>query len=182
MMLNPGASSISDIICACTSVGKPAYGSVVMSTDFNCPVRRTVMEFPLRSIFTPASRNLSSTACMCSGRAPIIFTSPFVAAAAMANVAASMRSGITSCSAPCNSFTPVIVIVGPPTPSIFAPIASKNFARSVTSGSHAALSMIVTPSAKTAAIITFAVPSTVGPERPPKNNSAPTNRGARAQT
>src|SRR5947207_2587381 len=55
-----------------------------------------------------------------------------------------MRSGMTWCSAPCNSLTPVMVIVGLPAPVIFAPMALRNLARSTTSGSQAALSMIIT--------------------------------------
>ena len=53
-----------------------------------------------------------------------------------------------------------------PAPSIFAPILLRKFARSTTSGSHAAPSMTVTPSANTAAIITLSVPRTVGPNFP----------------
>ena len=87
----------------------------------------------------------------------------------MAKVAASMRSGMTSCSAPCSSLTPVMVMVGLPAPVIFAPMALRKCARSTTSGSQAALSMMVTPSASTAAIMTLAVPSTVEPARPPRN-------------
>ena len=40
----------------------------------------------------------------------------------------------------------------------------------------------VAPSASVAAIITFAVPRTVGPARPPRKSSAPSSRGARAMT
>ena len=105
-----------------------------------------------------------------------------IAAAAMAKVAASIRSAMTSCSAPCNSLTPVMVTVGLPTPESLAPIAVRNFARSTTSGSHAALSIIVTPSASTAAIMALAVPSTVEPARPPRNIGPPTKRRAVAFT
>ena len=62
MMLMPLASASSDIICACTSVGKPEYGSVVMSAGFNFPLRREIKFAPLRSTATPASLNLSITA------------------------------------------------------------------------------------------------------------------------
>ena len=72
--------------------------------------------------------------------------------------------------------------VGLPAPTIRAPIALRKSARSTTSGSQAALWITVTPSASVAAIITLAVPRTVGPARPPRNISAPTNRRARAQT
>ena len=60
--------------------------------------------------------SLSGSRSAWSERASRNVTSPCVAAAAMANVAASMRSGITSCSAPCSSLTPVIVTVGLPAP------------------------------------------------------------------
>ncbi|MNO05804.1 hypothetical protein D3C81_2273260 [compost metagenome] len=46
-------------------------------------------------------------------------------------------------------------------PSIFAPIATNRFARSVTSGSRAAFSRMVSPSARVAAINRFSVPVTV---------------------
>ena len=59
-----------------------------------------------------------------------------------------------------------------------APMALRKLARSTTSGSQAALSIMVTPSARTAAIMTLPVPSTVGPERPPRNTSAPRKRRA----
>ena len=75
-----------------------------------------------------------------------------------------------------------MVMVGLPAPEIFAPIAFRKFARSTTSGSHAALSMTVTPSASVAAIITFAVPSTVEPARPPRNIDAPASFFAVAST
>ena len=49
-----------------------------------------------------------------------------------------------------------------PSPEIFAPIAIKNSPRSTTSGSRAALSIVVTPLAKTAAVIMFSVAPTLG--------------------
>ncbi len=75
-----------------------------------------------------------------------------------------------------------MVMVGLPAPEIFAPIAFRKFARSTTSGSHAALSMTVTPSANVAAIITFAVPKTVEPARPPRNIVEPTSFFTEAST
>ena len=48
-----------------------------------------------------------------------------------------------------------------PAPLTFAPIAFRQFARSTTSGSRAAFSMTVVPSASVAAIIRFSVPVTV---------------------
>ncbi len=73
-----------------------------------------------------------------------------------------------------------MVTVGLPAPEICAPIAFRKSARSTTSGSQAALSMTVTPSASAAAIITFAVPSTVEPARPPRKIAEPTRRLALA--
>ena len=98
--------------------------------------------------------------------------SPAIAAAAM-KVPASMRSGITVCSTPCSSLTPSITMRRVPAPEIFAPIELRKFARSSTSGSAAADSMMVMPSASVAAIMTLSVPSTVGPCVPRKSISAP---------
>ena len=52
-------------------------------------------------------------------------------------------------------------------------MALRKLARSTTSGSQAALSITVTPSASVAAIMTLAVPSTVEPARPPRNIAEP---------
>ena len=76
--------------------------------------------------------------------------------------------------------TPSIVIRGVPAPVIFAPIALRKFARSTTSGSHAAHSMTVVPLASAAADMTLAVPSTVEPKLPPRKISAPVSLSARA--
>ena len=50
--------------------------------------------------------------------------------------------------------------VSVPIPSILAPMATRQLARSPTSGSLAALEICVSPSAKVAAIITFSVAPT----------------------
>ena len=102
----------------------------------------------------------------CTGSTRFSVTSLPAIAAATRKVPASMRSGMTSCSAPCSSFTPSMMIRRVPAPSIFAPILLSKFARSMTSGSAAALSMTVVPSARTAAIMTLSVPRTVGPSLP----------------
>ena len=75
---------------------------------------------------------------------------------------ATIRSARVACVVGCNSFTPVIVISGVPKPSIFAPIETRNSPRSTTSGSRAALSIVVTPFARTAAVIIFSVAPTLG--------------------
>src|SRR3990172_6350007 len=62
-----------------------------------------------------------------------------------------------------------------PIPEIFAPALFKKFARSCTSGSRAASSIIVVPSANTAADMTLQVPSTVEPYFPFREISVPFN-------
>ena len=82
-------------------------------------------------------------------------------APATRNVPASMRSGITVCSVPCNFSTPRIRTVEVPSPEICAPIFRSSSTKSVTSGSRAAFSSTVSPSASAAAINIFSVPVTV---------------------
>ena len=84
MMLIPGDLSISTIICACTSVGKPACGMVVMSTERNFLAGRTRRVLRPVSIRTPASRILSSTALRWLGWQLRSVTSPSVTAPARA--------------------------------------------------------------------------------------------------
>jgi len=84
-----------------------------------------------------------------------------LAAAATRKVPVSMRSGITRWLAPCSSRTPSITMRSLPAPAIRAPIAFRQSARSTTSGSRAAFSITVSPSARVAAIIRFSVPVTV---------------------
>jgi hypothetical protein len=52
-------------------------------------------------------------------------------------------------------------MVSDPAPLILAPIFIKQLVKSTTSGSFAALRIVVVPSAKQAAIITFSVPVTL---------------------
>ena len=53
-------------------------------------------------------------------------------------------------------------MTGEPSPSIFAPIEMRNSPRSTKSGSRAAFSIVVTPWAKTAAVMRFSVAPTLG--------------------
>jgi hypothetical protein len=89
-------------------------------------------------------------------------------APAMRKVAASILSGITLWRVPRRLRTPRMRQMGEPAPSMAPPIALMYCARSWISGSQAALSMVVTPEASDAAIIVFAVPSTVEPKGPPR--------------
>ena len=111
---------------------------------------------------------------------PVTVTSPPVMAPAARNVPASIRSGMTRCAAPWSRSTPSTTSRGEPIPSILAPMATRKRARSATSGSHAAPSMTLRPSATTAAMRTFAVPVTVEPNGPPRYIVAPVSFSARA--
>ena len=82
--------------------------------------------------------------------------------AATAQVPASMRSGTVCQVTPESSSTPVTRSVDVPMPSISAPMANSIRQRSWTSGSRAALSITVTPSASTAAISRFSVAPDAG--------------------
>ena len=93
--------------------------------------------------------------------ADFILTKPPVIATAVRYVPTSTLSGITLKVAPSSLSTPSIVIMSVPAPLIFAPISIRQFAKSITSGSLAAFSIVVIPSAKLAAIITFSVPVTL---------------------
>src|SRR6266478_319425 len=90
-----------------------------------------------------------------------IVNSPPVMAPASRNVPASIRSGITVCSVPCSFSTPRIRSAEVPSPQISAPIFLSITTKSVTSGSRAAFSSTVSPSASAAAIKIFSVPVTV---------------------
>ena len=165
--------------CACMSVAKPGYGAVRRLTAAGRPrIDRRIQSGPV-SIAAPASRSLSSVASIDGGSAAVSVTSPPAAATAQRKVPASIRSGITRCSAPCRRSTPWTTIRSVPAPSIRAPIATSAFARSTTSGSRAAFSITVSPSAKVAAIIRFSVPVTVTMS---VTIRAPWSRGAFATT
>ena len=148
--------------CACMSVGNAGYGAVVRLTAFGrLPCMSRVMVSSVVSIFAPASTSLDSTASMVFGRARLTVTLPPVIAAATRKVPVSMRSGSTSWRPPDRRSTPSITRRAVPRPSIFAPSAIRQCARSVTSGSIAQLSRMVVPSASTAPISTFSVPVTL---------------------
>ena len=158
----PSACVARAMYCACISVANPGYSSVVMSKPVNFLAlrTRTVVLFTI-SISTPACSIFAITAPRCSGAQFEIVRSPRVIAPATRNVPASMRSGITVCSVPCNFSTPRIRSVEVPSPEISAPIFRSSTTKSVTSGSRAAFSSTVSPSASAAAIKIFSVPVTV---------------------
>ncbi len=89
-------------------------------------------------------------------------TSPPATPHAMRMVPASMRSPITSFSMGVRLSTPSTSIVDDPAPEICAPMPLRNAARSLISGSRAALSSTVCPFARTAAVSRFSVAPTLG--------------------
>ena len=89
-------------------------------------------------------------------------TLPRVAAAAARKVPVSMRSGGTRWLAPVSAGLPSTRTTLDPAPSMRAPMAVSSRARSPISGSMAAFSSTVSPSARAAAIIRFSVPVTDG--------------------
>ena len=157
----PFAIALTAMNCACMSVAKPGYSVVRMSTGFGRSSILARIQSAPTSNCTPISRSLSKVACMISGSTWVRRISPPVAATAHKNVPASMRSDTTLCDTLCKRSTPSITSRCVPMPEIFAPISTSMFAKSVTSGSHAAFSNTVCPSAKTAAISKFSVPVTV---------------------
>jgi len=160
-MLMPGVTAITPHL-RLRIVGKPEYGSVVTPPASNAaPAHRQRRTTP----FPPLHRRRAFCPVLhaCDPRAAEQRHLATVAAAASAYVAASIRSGITSCSAPCNLLQPVIVIVGlSRAANSLRPSHSKNSPHPRLPFARRAL-IIVTPSASVAAIITLAVPSTVDP-------------------
>ena len=191
--LAPLATQLSAMNCACMSVGKPGYSVVRKPWPFSAlpPKLRMWMACalgppwqsgpPMASSSAPASRSFSTTASRWCAQAFCSVTSPPAAATAHKNVPASMRSATTSCSQPCSFSTPWMRMRLEPWPSIFAPILMSISARSVISGSCAAFSSTVSPSAKQAAMRKFSVPVTVTMSvvmRAPFSRVAPSGRRA----
>ena len=114
---------------------------------------------------TPISIILEIRGRLCSQMASLIKTSPPVIAAATMKVPASIRSCTTWCLAPCSFSTPLMVKVSVPAPLMLAPILFNRMAKSTISGSRAAFSITVVPSARVAAIIRFCVAPTLGKSR-----------------
>jgi len=121
-------------------------------------VRRTCSTAPCVENSTPICSSFHRTTPKCSSEPPTRFSSPPVIAAAMAKTPASIRSGITVCSTAASSLTPSTVTKPVPPPVIRAPILVRKAMTSSTSGSWAALSMMVVPGASDAAMIRFSVP------------------------
>ncbi len=146
----------------CRSVGNPGKGSVAKFTAVGRSGCTTRKPSGSRSTSAPAAPSLVSTNDRCLGFTPRTVTSPRVMDAAIPQVAATMRSPITRCSVGCSRSTPRMVNVEDPAPDTCAPILFSIAQRSAMSGSRAALSMTVSPSARTAAMRMFSVAPTDG--------------------
>jgi len=161
IILVPSATDNTTPIWGCKSVGKPGYGNVFIVALEGRVSHQTWTESSPSSTFPPISSILAVKHSKCLGIQLWITTSPFDAIAASINVPASIWSGtIEYVAFPCNFFTPVTLITSVPAPCISAPIVFKKFATSTTCGSLAALSIVVIPSASTAASITLIVAPT----------------------
>ena len=125
----------------------------------------TLTPFSCSSTVHPTSISFATTGFMWSIITLSTKMSPLVMAAATMYVPASILSGITVCSTASSFSTPVIFMVLVPAPLTFAPILFRKLARSTISGSSAAFSMVVVPSASTAAIMMFSVAPTEGKSR-----------------
>ena len=144
------------------SVGKPGCGAVWIFTAFArlfC-ISKQIQSSPT-SICAPASFNFDMTASSRFGSVlrQVIF--PFEIAAATKKVPVSIRSETISCVPPPKLSTPSISMRIVPAPVILAPSIFKNLAVSTISGSHAAFSITVLPSAKVAADIIVTVAPTL---------------------
>ena len=161
-MATPGYGSVT------ISVARSRCGDMAHSPPLMVDVRRFI------------SPSLSQSIRRWPGWAPRSVISPPAMPTAARNTAVSMRSdtGVwsTGTSGPP---TPLIVIVWLPAPSTSAPMRFRNAARSAISGSRAALSMTVRPSAAVAAIMMFSVAPTLGQAR---ETSSPLSTAARACT
>ena len=141
--------------------GKPGYGAVRRLTARGALLHADAHQSAPASICAPASRSLSSTASSVRGAAPRSSTSPPQAAAAHEKGAGLDPVGHDAVARAVQRLDALDRMRSVPAPSIRAPIALRQLARSTTSGSRAAFSITVSPSASAAAIIRFSVPVTV---------------------
>ena len=159
--LEPVATDSTAMIWACMSVGNPGKGAVSTRTPRCASSARMRTRVGSTSSSAPTSRNLSIVDSSMEVSIPVTWTSPRVIMPAASRVPASIRSPETTWRMPRRDPTPRIAIRSPPAPRTDAPIALSESASSSTSGSRAAFSRIVSPRARTAAIIVFWVPLTV---------------------
>ena len=145
-------------------MGNPGKGSVIISTGIILlSLISRVIDWSLEIICAPAFLRFKRIASILFESILLIVIFPFVKAAAIRYVPASILSAGILKVVPFSLFTPLILISSVPAPIMFAPIEFKKSARSEISGSLATLLSIVSPSAREAAIIRFSVPVTVIP-------------------
>ncbi len=164
MMDMPSASAASSMNCACRSVGNPGCGSVWMSAGLSGPFRLTVIQSSPVSTSQPMACSLTMAMRRNSGSMPRTVTGPPVTAPPARNVPLSTRSPTVVWRQGCmlDSGTPSTVMWLEPWPDMRAPMALSISHKSDISGSRAAFSMTVTPSATTAAMSMFSVAPTLG--------------------
>src|SRR6476659_5579634 len=157
------------------SVARPGYGAVSMSVALYVPAPRpepsTSMVSAPQPIPTPTRSAAEMNAARWSHEAPSSVICPPVTAAAVMNVPASMRSGMTRCSAPRRRLRPSISMVSGKVRSTAAPIAWRNAIRSSTSGSWAAGRMTLVPSAGVAARVADDDPPEACQQRPEEHEA-----------
>ena len=159
--LVPSAKHIKAINCACKSVAKPGYTSVLTSTAFIVSLNLfTLMPSSVSEISIPARSRLYQNSPNNSFFPPSKSTWPPAIAGAIIKVPSSIRSTTTGWVVPPKVSTPCISIVPEPSPLISAPIDLKHFTRSTISGSFAAFFKTEVPLAKDAAIMKFSVAPT----------------------
>ena len=133
---------------------------MVISAATGRPLPTILIKSSLSVTAAPVSRSTINSASRLCPLEWCNVRSPSVMAAAIANVPASIRSEITEWVAPCRASTPSILTVSVPWPVIFAPIAFRQLARSIISGSRAAFTNSLGPLANAAAIRAFSVAPT----------------------
>ncbi len=158
----PSETAARAIANGCRSVGKPGKGSVETSKARSLRWVRTVKPSSSGSTSAPAETSLSRTRSRWPVTPPLMCRSPPAIAVAKTHVPATIRSVTVRCSTGCSRSTPSITRVEVVIPSIWAPIATSIWHRSVISGSRATLSITVLPEASTAAISRFSVAPTEG--------------------
>ena len=138
----------------------PGNGSVEISIGDSCLGDSTSIESLSIWNFAPISVNFLISIGRWFGLIPTILPFPFVDKNAPIYVPATIRSPMTLWFVLFNAFTPLITISLLPSPVMSAPIFFNIFIRSTTSGSRAAFSITVVPSARTAAKSVFSVAPT----------------------
>ena len=164
--VSPAALRHAAITRGWASVGKPGYGLVAMGSGALITSGAEMnTASPFVFIRQPISEKTPVTGVRLPGSVPVSSISPPAETAAERYVAAAILSGITRWRQPGVSLLPSMAMTGDPAPLMFAPSPVRYRQRSVISGSLAALTITVSPSAAAAArrsIMAFSVAPTEG--------------------